>query len=407
MEILHPDIQKIKSNNQVIYEVYRGSFVYGTYIEGKSDKDTAGVHISPLNEVLGFEFSNQVTDEKGDALFYDIKRFLELAAVSNPSILELLFTPEKFQIYKHPIMNLILDNKEKFLTKLCEKTFLGYASQQIQKARGADKKMNWQKDKVERKTVLDFCYVPDNFGTIPLLTWLEERNLKQEYCGLVKMEHMKDVFSVFYDFSSHKEKEGKRLSKHWVKFPELHAPEFACSSDLKYRGVVHKTIPKKDIDNLDEPSYKGLSNDVSLSEVPRKEIHICHMNFNKDGYSSGCKKYNEYQEYTKNVNLSRLVDVQNHNQKIDGKNMLHCVRLIKTVKEIAEGKGLIIERPDAKELLDIRFGKVDLNTLIDWSENELASISGLFQHSSLPETVDPIFVNDLLIEMRKEFYGIK
>ena len=108
----------------------------------------------------------------------------------------------------------------------------------------------------------------------------------------------------------------------------------------------------------------------------------------------------------KKRNTNRLVDVQNHGQKIDGKNMLHCVRLIKTVKEIAEGKGLIIERPDAQELLKIRRGEVDLQTLIDWSEEELSSISGMFEKSNLPESVDPVFVNDLLIEMRKEYYQL-
>ena len=406
-EQLHPNIQKLKANDQIIFEVYRGSWVYGTYVEGKSDKDTAGVHISPLNEVLGFNFENQVTDEKGDALFYDVKRFLDLAKVSNPSILELLFTPEKFYIHKKPIMDLILSNRDKFLTKMCEKTFLGYASEQIKKARGADKKMNWEKQKVERKTVLDFCFVPDNFGSVSITEWLEARSLKQEYCGLVKLEHMKDVFSVFYDFSSHKETEGKKMSKLWVKFPELHNPEFSCSSNLKYKGIVHKTIPKRDIDKMDEPSYKGLSNDVSLSEVPKKDVHICYMNFNKDGYSTACKKYNEYKEWQEKVNRNRLVDVQNHGQKIDGKNMLHCVRLIKTAKEIAEGKGLIIERPDAKELLDIRLGKVKLDDLIDWSENELKNIVGLFEKSNLPENVDENFVNELLVEIRKKYYGIK
>ena len=48
--------------------------------------------------------------------------------------------------------------------------------------------------------------------------------------------------------------------------------------------------------------------------------------------------------------------------------MLHCVRLIRTAKEIAQGQGVIVERPDATELLKIRRGEVDLNYLISYNE---------------------------------------
>lgn len=390
MEELHPNIQRLQDNNQIFYQVYRGSFVYGTYIEGKSDKDIGGIYMSKFDDVLGYGYTPQVSDEKGDTVFYDAKRFLELAQINNPTILELMFTPEKFHIYKHPLMNLILDNKHKFLTKLCEKTFLGYASDQIKKAKGLDKKMNWEKDDIERKTVLDFCYVPDGYKTMPVLEWLKIRNMNQDYCGLVKLPHMKDGYAVFYNFNEHL-REDKTLIKKWVKFPELHKPQYNCSIDLKYKGITQK---------------ESLSNDVSVSEVPKEEVYVCYMNFNKDGYSSHCKKFNEYQGWLSARNLNRLVDVQNHGQKIDGKNMLHCVRLIKTVKEIAEGKGLIVERPDAEELLKIRRGEVNLDELIAWSEEELRNISGTFAKSDLPDSVDPVFVNDLLIELRKEYYGI-
>jgi hypothetical protein len=39
-------------------------------------------------------------------------------------------------------------------------------------------------------------------------------------------------------------------------------------------------------------------------------------------------------------NLQRWVDVKSHDQKIDGKNMMHCYRLVQMAREIAEGKVL-------------------------------------------------------------------
>lgn len=391
MAILNENIQKLHDNNQIFYQVYRGSYVYGTYIEGRSDKDIGGIYMSDFNDVLGFGYKQQVSDEKGDTVFYDIKRFLELAQINNPSILELMFTPEKFHIYKHPLMNLILDNKDKFLTKLCEKALLGYAYEQIKKAKGLDKKMNWEKKRVERKTVLDCCFVPNGYKTLSVTDWLTERNMKQEYCGLVNLPHMHNIYAIFYDFNKHLEVE-KSLNKKWVKFNELLKPQYNCSVDLKYKGIIQKGEQ---------------SNDISLSEIPIGEVEVCYMSFNKDDYSRNCKDFKEYQEWQLNVNRERLVDVQNHGQKIDGKNMLHCVRLIKTVEEIADGKGLIIERPDAQELLKIRRGEVDLQSLIEWSEEKLSSISSKFANSGLPDSVDPVFVNDLLIEIRREYYKVE
>lgn len=385
----HPQIQELIDKHQVLYHVYRGSYVYGTYIEGKSDKDESGIFMSPVNDLFGLNYQEQINDDKNDVVFYELKRFLDLLMTNNPGMLELLYTPEKFQIYKHPIMDLIFENKDKFLTKLCKNSFCGYAVSQIKKAKGLDKKMNWEKEEMERKTVLDFCFVPDNCGSIPIKEWLEKRSLKQEYCGLVNLPHMRGVYSVFYDFETHKEENRRGSMKKWADFNELHEPSYYCSDGLRYKGIVQKG---------------DLSNDVSFSEIPKKDVAMCTMSFNKDSYSTHCKKYNEYQEWLNKRNIQRYVDIEGHGQQIDGKNMLHCVRLIKTAKEIAEGKGIIVERPDAQDLLKIRRGEVELESLISWSEEQISIIDGLFDKSELPESVDKNFVNDLLIQIRKEYF---
>jgi hypothetical protein len=64
----------------------------------------------------------------------------------------------------------------------------------------------------------------------------------------------------------------------------------------------------------------------------------------------------EYQEWLQKRNLQRWVDVKSHDQKIDGKNMMHCYRLVQMAREIAEGKGVIVRRENAAELISIRRG---------------------------------------------------
>ncbi len=86
--------------------------------------------------------------------------------------------------------------------------------------------------------------------------------------------------------------------------------------------------------------------------------------------------------------------------------MMHCMRLIQMSKEIGRGEGIIVRRPDAAELLKIRRGEVDLETLIERADKEIAEMDEIFETSDLPNGVDKNLVNDLLVSIREEFYGL-
>jgi hypothetical protein len=117
-----------------------------------------------------------------------------------------------------------------------------------------------------------------------------------------------------------------------------------------------------------------------------------------------CRKYKEYEEWIKNRNTQRYVEIENHQQSIDGKNMMHTRRLLDMAKEIALGQGINVRRPNAEFLISIRQGKVNLEDLIQHAEDEIKEIDKLYIESNLPDNVDMNFVNDLLIEIRKHFY---
>lgn len=74
---------------------------------------------------------------------------------------------------KNPIMNKF--RQEDFLSKLCKDTFGGYASTQIQKARGLNKKIVNPVEK-ERKGILDFCVILEDSNSIPAKDWLKDKN---------------------------------------------------------------------------------------------------------------------------------------------------------------------------------------------------------------------------------------
>ena len=382
-----------------LYLVIRGSHAYGTNIE-TSDTDYSGIFIQSMDDILGNKYVEQINDDKNDTVIYEIRRFLELLGTNNPTVLELLNTPEDCVIYKDPIFDLILNDREKFITKICAKSLGGYAKQQISKAKGQNKKQNWEKDKVTRKDVLDFVYVIEGEKSIPWKVWNSGDNLEryiydEKFIGVVNVPNARDIYSVYFDEIAH-----------------------MCFSESIPENVRESAKYMRTENNLPLGfGYKGLvktgeglnvaeSNQLRLSSIPKGETPICNITYNKDGYTQHCNDYKSYQTWLEQRNESRWVDVQSHGQKIDGKNMMHCMRLIQMSREIAEGKGIVVRRPNAEELISIRRGEVDLQTLIDKVEKEIVEIDKLFEKSNLPNSVDSSIITDLIVKIRKNIYKL-
>lgn len=378
---------------QPLLIVIRGSQAYGTAIP-TSDIDYTGVYIQHIDNILGYGYKEQINDDKNDTVFYEIKRFLDLVSTNNPTILELLNTPEDCILYKHTLIGEILQHRDKFITKKCSNSFAGYAIQQIKKAKGQDKKQNWEKDKVTRKDVLNFCYVIKGEKSIPWKVWNNGKH-EEKFIGVVNVPNARDVYAVYYDTYSHL-CFSESISKGSRNVYKNYRKELGLAMGLGYKGLVKSG----------EGANVAESNRLRLSSIPKGETPICNIIYNKDGYTAHCKDYREYQEWLENRNEQRWTDVKAHDQKIDGKNMMHCRRLLEMAKEIAEGKGILVRRENAQELLAIRRGEVGLQSLIDRAENDITKIDRLFKESNLPEYVDFGFINDLLISIRKEFYGL-
>jgi predicted nucleotidyltransferase len=378
---------------QPLFIAIRGSQAYGTQIP-TSDTDYAGVYIQSQSDIYGTKYKEQINDDKNDTVFYEVKRFLELVASNNPTILELLNTPEDCILYKHPLYNLILEHKNKFITKVCAKSFGGYGIQQIKKAKGQNKKQNWEKEKVTRKDLLDFCYVLKGEQTIPWKQWNLEKGYEEKFIGITNVEHARDLYVAYYDYTAFKcfSESIDDSVRESIKALKL---EQGLPLGLGYKGLTKE----KEDENTPE------SNQLRLSSIPKGQTIIANILYNKDAYTQHCKDFKSYQEWLTNRNEQRWIDVKSHEQRIDGKNMMHCRRLLDMAREIGEGRGIIVRRPNAKDLIAIRKGEVDLQSLIDHAETELLAIDEIFRNSDLPNTVDPALIHEILTVIRTEYYG--
>ena len=397
-------IDYLREHNLIIYEYKRGSHLYHLNAE-TSDEDYGGVFVCPIEDLIGLRsgYVEQVSDEKNDTVFYELGRWLELLLKANPTVLESLFAPEDCIIKSHPIIDEIRKNRDLFVSKQCFNTFYGYGVSQIGKARGLNKKI--VNPVTERKDILDFCYTFKNQGSQPIKDWLKEHNLDQKYCGLVNLPNMKDVYGVYYDFAA------------YFKFEDIDWYDVSFQSGgVKYlwsnfiseadAGKISDRIRNKEFyhySGIVNPDEIETSNTVRLSSIPKGETPICFMTYNKDGYASHCKDYKEYKEWEEKRNPVRYES--NLNKNYDSKNMMHCIRLVRMAKELAQGKGFnVVRDADRQYLLDIRNHKFEYDEVMAQVNKEIEEMEEAMKNCSLQEEIDYDKVNELLIRVRKQFY---
>lgn len=360
-------IQNLKSQNLILFEVISGSKSFGLDTP-TSDTDIKGVYYLPKEQFYGLNYIPQISNETNDEVYYEIGRFVELLLKNNPNILEILASPEDCILYKHPLMEqLKIDD---FLSKLCKDSFAGYAMTQIKKARGLKKKIVNPMEK-ERKNLMDFCYVLHGYDTMPLKLWLQEfpsfggvaegrGGLSQEHCGLLNIPNSKGMFAIFYD------------GKH----------------NLGYRGIIKNE----------------LSNEVSLSSIPKGEKEIGYLYCNQDAFSIYCKEYKEYWEWIEKRNDERYNTNQQHGKNYDSKNMMHTIRLLQTAEQIMSTGTLNIRVSNREELLAIKAGAMEYDVLLQMADDLITSIEQQYDTSNLRETPDIEKATRTLINIREELY---
>jgi predicted nucleotidyltransferase len=126
----------VKDN--LIFLVLSGSRAYGTFTP-ESDYDFRGVCIPPLDYYLTTKEFEQIEDKTNDITIYGITKFISLAKGMNPNIVELLFADKDTILFKHPLMDKILKNRNLFLSKQANVTFSGYARAQLHRMKGHKK----------------------------------------------------------------------------------------------------------------------------------------------------------------------------------------------------------------------------------------------------------------------------
>lgn len=119
---------------------YRGSIAHGMYVPNTDpnsidDKDVMGVFIPPIDHYFGFNKKehHEKQIKEWDAVSYELRKFVNLLANSNPNVLSLLWLTENNYIEVTDLGRKLIDNRELFVSKRIFHSFTGYALAQLKK----------------------------------------------------------------------------------------------------------------------------------------------------------------------------------------------------------------------------------------------------------------------------------
>lgn len=344
------------SENEVIFQTITGSISYGTNIEG-SDEDVRGVGIkSDRSYYFGFlKRFEQQEDATKDEVIYDIRKFFNLAADNNPSILEILFTDELFWKKTSKHWERILESRDAFLSKNVRFRFTGYSMSQLKRIR-------------THRTYL--------------LNPPSKKPERSDY-GLPSNETLisKDQLGAFQWVMAFLLKD----TAQYLNFTEATKKEL---EDANWIGLIQsKGVPVEQMEKLQE--LTGMSD--NWMQVMKREQAYIHAK----------REWDSYQNWKANRNKKRaaLEELAGY----DTKHANHLVRLMRMGKEILDTGKVQVFRPDREELLSIRNGAWSFEQVEEYAEKMEAEILKSYEISTLPKTPDRNFLDELCISVVEEF----
>ncbi len=312
----------------MIVKHYAGSISYGTNIP-TSDVDFRGVFCAdPVNIRTPWFVVKECDDEtEEDTKLFEIRHFMNLCLDCNPNIIETLHVSDSDIIFRTPAYDLLRENRSKLLSSRVAFTFSGYAISQLNRIKNHGKWLN--NPQPEQPPVpKDFVSLIQNFGEAKVMPG----NFK-----LVRDNHR----LVHYG-------------------SELYG--------------VYEEAPYKTYDDSGglNTNYEG---DRHKLGVP-----VMIIRFNKDEYKTAKETHRKYWEWKKNRNKTRAKMEEEFG--FDGKHAMHLIRLLKMGEEILTTGEVIVKRPDAQELLDIRNGKWSYDEVIKFAEDKDKHIRDVLYHNT-------------------------
>lgn len=340
----------------LLWRVRSGSHAYGL-ANAHSDFDERGIFAIPARRYGGLQvLPNQLSDAKGDHVYYALRRVLELLLESNPSMVEMIYTPTDCVLAASPLLTPLLAARSTFITKALVRAKLGFAMGQVKKARGQNKWIN-QPQPESPPQPQQFCYwLPLQSlsgGSLPgRPKTLAQLPVSLEHCHVARVEH----------------------GGHWYRL--YHIGESARGV---FRGgglPVCEAIPQE----LEQSNFIGL------------------ITFNEQAFQKAQLDHHNYWNWRKLRNAARWHQQEAGELDYDAKNLMHCLRLLYSAQHVLKQREPLVRVSGAirEQLLAVRSGAFTYAQLIDQAQNLTEACEDALGQADLPEQPALLVAEELL-----------
>ena len=442
VEQLYSSVEGLRQSGSIIFEAVAGSQSYGTNTP-ESDLDLRGLFILPQKWHLSiFNPPEEVAIDKQDIKFYELKKFITLAADANPNIIEMLWPPADCIRIMTPAMEKLIANRHLFVSTKAFHTFSGYSFSQIQKAKGQNKMVHDEGRFEPGIALLQDYYINGKItadwmnrvfasnvvkaimkgGTLPLkmakkdpsddvmFKFLEkadivrlQRPTRQQFCWFIPTRRFGLAYHIktrYFPMCGENKwpvrpeplhKAGIDLSKYHAAALEhidglYRLYHYGAKAKGVFRGdglLVLESIPVKD----EWTKFKGL------------------LLYNDNAYKEAVRDWERYFDWRANRNEARWSGKDGTNFDFDHKNMMHCMRLLLSGENIlTHGEPIVRFQGEQLEYLrNIRNGKLPYEKIMAEVEHRMANLEEVKKLSPLPHSADRKKINRLYLDIVDEW----
>lgn len=353
--------QELMRDNMLVKH-YAGSHAYGTALP-TSDVDFRGIFCAdPVNVRTPFFKVNECEDQtEEDTKLYELAHFMKLCLDCNPNIVETLWVDESDITFRTPAYDLLREHRYDLLSSKIAFTTSGYALAQLKRIKGHNKWINNpQPEEPPRQT--DFVSLVHNFTDDKLF----KISLTDYHRGYRLIPYGNgNIFGLY-------EAEGYETFDH----------NFTLNTN-----------------------YEPEDEDKNFFVVGDKRKHpLFVVKWNKEEYNIAKEQHKQYWTWKNNRNEIRSELEEQFGY--DTKHAMHLVRLLRMGYEALTTGELIVRRPDAEELLDIRRGKWTYEEIVTYAEEmDLMVREDLYKKTELRKRPDIKFAATLLMDVQDLVWG--
>ena len=422
---------------RLIFRGVRGSHLYGTNV-ATSDLDIHGIYrLHPDEFVTLFGQGEQASDDKGDTLFYELRRYMTLALTANMTVLEMLWTPEDCIQVNTPVFRRLREERQLFITSKCYFSSTGYAFAQIKKAKGKNKKVNRTGDfgddegvKVLREWLAQGLITPEWVETrfcAPFKDYLL-RNQSITPTDKTDWKAMDELLALNDEKFRHDDSINEQLIlrgptrlhyTHLINVPKWttlgHQSEMPMRPFPIYQGRIDLTqchvAALEHVPNTYRlyhygPGAKGVFHDgqIVCQSIPKEDEEprfIGLLVFNKQDYERERTEYKSYWEWMAKRNDARWVDQEQGTLDYDQKNMMHTIRLLMSVENILRhGEPIVRFTGNQRDfLMQIRTGAFSYEEMLAFAECRVEEMEALYKVTLLPHSPNTKRIAELYKEL--------